>query len=272
MVLVLHIFQGDLRKPLNHHGRCNGMINLLYYIYLAVFLLYASTFALAFLNLKKAEKWLGLIALTANAAVLTLIVVSSGHLPVFNLFESFLLVIFVLGGLGIFCSKPEDAFPCVRIWIWLEIMVLFGITFFSSKTPSFFSYAHDNLYVVLFHAFRIVALALALFSSAQFIQFRVERNRDAPANELSNTGRNYLLLSAIFFLAGEYVGIIWCRNGWGDLWRWSAGFFQSTLIVLYLMLVFHIPGKNYRSESFRSLLGGMSGFVMLTLTLIRIVL
>lgn len=245
------------------------MITLLNYTYLAAFLLYASAFALALLNLKKAEKWLGLMALTSNAVALMLIIISSGHLPVFNLFESFLLVTFVLGALGIFCSKPDDSFPDVRMWVWMEIIILFGITLFFTKTPSLFLYDHDYLYILLFFGFRVVALAVMLFSTAQFIQFRVERKRGISKNGRLHKGRNFLVLSAIIFIVAEYVGIIWCQNGWGDFWRWSEGFFQSTLIVLYLMVAFHIPGRNYRAESIRSLIGSMSGFVMLTLIIIR---
>jgi hypothetical protein len=39
--------------------------------------------------------------------------------------------------------------------------------------------------------------------------------------------------------------------------------------VLYFMLAFHVPGRNRRSDNARSLIGGMSGFFMLTLTVVR---
>jgi hypothetical protein len=86
---------------------------------------------------------------------------------------------------------------------------------------------------------------------------------------ISHQGRNYLVLGAVFFLSAEYVGIIWCQNGWGDFWMWSQNFLQSTLIVLYLMLALHIPGKSRKSEHIRSVIGGLSGYFMLTLTLLR---
>ena len=242
---------------------------LLYFTYSAVFLFYASAFVLRLFDLKRAEYRVGLLALAANGVCLTLLTISSGNLPVFELFESFLLVTFVLGFLGLFCAESEESFPDTRVWVWSEILLLLTITLFSEKSTSPSVYNHNDLYIVLFHGFRIVTLSVMLFSSALFIQFRVDQNRGIPANDRYHKGRNFLLLGSILFLAAEYVGIIWCQNGWGDFWRWSEGFFQSTLIVLYLMLAFHVPGKNHRSENIRSLLGSMSGFFVLGMILIR---
>ena len=245
------------------------MQSLLYLTYLAAFLFYALAFALRLLDLRRAEHRLGLMALAANAACLTLLTISSGNLPVFELFESFLLATFVLGLLGLFCTRPEDRIPDIKTWVWLEILLLLFITLFSEKNASPAVYDHNDLYIVMFHGLRIVTLSVMLFSSALFIQFRVDRKRGGSSNRTAHKGRNFLLLGALLFLAAEYVGILWCQNGWGDFWHWSAGFFHSTLIVLYLMLAFHVPGKNYRAESIRSLLGGMSGFFVLSMILIR---
>jgi ABC-type transport system involved in cytochrome c biogenesis permease subunit len=245
------------------------MKNFLYFSYLAAFLFYGSAFALRLLDLRRAEYWVGILALVANAVCLTLLTVSSGNFPVFELFESFLLATFVLGLLGLFCAGPEDRIPDTRTWVWLEILLLLFIILFSAKNESPPVYDHNDLFIVLFHGLRIITLSVMLFSSALFIHARVERKRGAPANGTSHKGRNFLVLAAVLFLAAEYVGIIWSQNGWGDFWHWNAGFFQSTLIVLYLMLVFHVPGKNHRAEVIRSLLGCMSGFFALGMIIIR---
>lgn len=251
------------------HGRFKDMQNLICFSYLAAFVFYASAFALRLLDLRRAEHWIGLLALVANASCLTLLTVSSGNLPVFESFESFLLSAFVLGLLGLFCVRSETRIPDTRTWVWLEILLLLSITLFCAKSPSPAVYDHNDLYIVLFHGLRIITLSVMLFSSALFIHGRVARKRGAPANGTSHKGRNFLVLAAVLFLVAEYVGIIWSQNGWGDFWHWNAGFFQSTLIVLYLMLVFHVPGKNHRAEGIRSLLGCMSGFFVLGMILIR---
>ncbi len=245
------------------------MQNIIYFSYLTAFLSYAAAFALRLLDLRRAEHRVGLLALVASAACLTLLTVSSGNLPVFESFESFLLSAFALGLLGLFRAGPENRIPDTRTWVWLEILILMSITLFCAKSPSPAVYDHNDLFIVLFHGLRIITLSVMLFSSALFIHARVERKRGAPANGTFHKGRNFLVLGAVLFLAAEYVGIIWSQNGWGDFWHWNAGFFQSTLIVLYLMLVFHVPGKNHRAEGIRSLLGCMSGFFVLGMILIR---
>lgn len=245
------------------------MQNPLYLNYAAAFLFYGAAFALRLLDLRRAEYWVGLLALIANAACLTLLTVSSGNFPVFELFESFLTATFVLGLLGLFCARPENRIPDTRTWVWLEILLLLFIILFSGKKVSPVVYDHNDLYIVLFHGLRIITLSVMLFSSALFIQVRVERKRGSSENGTSHKARNFMVLSAVLFLAAEYVGILWSQNGWGDFWHWNAGFFQSTLIVLYLMLAFHVPGKNYRSEGVRSLLGCMAGFFVLGMILIR---
>lgn len=50
---------------------------------------------------------------------------------------------------------------------------------------------------------------------------------------------------------------------------WSQNFLQSTFLVLYLMLAFHFPDKGKYSEDIRSLIGGLTGFAVLTMSIIR---
>ncbi len=81
-------------------------------------------------------------------------------------------------------------------------------------------------------------------------------------------GRNYLILGAICFLISEYSGMIWCQQGWGTSGT-GAMFFPIPLVLLYLMIAFHIPGRNENAARIRSLLGGLSGVFLLTMTMIR---
>jgi hypothetical protein len=208
-------------------------------------------------------------AVILNLFILVYMYHRSGNLPVFNIFESFLLISFILGATGLFVLFRGDFSIKVRKWVWIEILVLFLIMSFSQKEVSPSLYDHSYIYIVLFHAFRCLALAFMLVATAWFIQFIIQREMNERTGMLAHQGRNYLVLAAVFFLMGEYVGIIWCQNGWGDFWSWSQAFFQSTLIVLYLMLAFHIPGKSRKAEDLRSMIGGLSGIFMLTLSILR---
>lgn len=208
-------------------------------------------------------------AVLLNLFVLIYMYNRSGNLPLFNLFESFLLISFIMGVVGLFVLFRGDFSAKVRRWVWIEILVLFISMTFTAKEASLPVYDHGYVYIVMFHGFRCMALALMLFATAWFIQFIIQREMDERTSMLAHQGRNYLVLAAVFFLLAEYVGIIWCQKGWGDFWMWSQTFFQSTLIVLYLMLAFHIPGKGRKSEDLRSVIGGLSGIFMLTLSVLR---
>jgi len=255
-------------------------------VYPFIFFFYALALVLKLLRLKNAGNFSCIAALITNAAALVLITISSGHLPLFELFESFLLTTFILGilllfsivhGKGFIRKNPyagpdirPDIRPDAGTWVLLEILFLLSVTLFFPKTASPSVYDHDNIYILFFFFFRIISLGTILFSSAQFIQFRREPQKGKYKNNLLQQGRNFLLLGTLLFLISEYAGIIWCQNGWGDFWHWNAGFFQSALIVFYLMIFFHIPpDSNKKSEGIRSVIGGMSGLFMAVCIILR---
>ncbi|MBW1783174.1 MAG: hypothetical protein JRL30_20830, partial [Deltaproteobacteria bacterium] len=209
--------------------------------YIASFLLYALTLLTAFSRWNGLSRFLSVMALALNGSVLAGIWIVSGQTPVFEIFAGLLFVTFILGILGAFCCPVDEGRWRVRTWVWIEVLFLFGITLFFPKEPPSYRYHHGDLWVVLFHGFRCLALSFALFSAAHFIRFRQDPLRKRAHNPHFKEGRNFLLLSALAFLCGEYSGIIWCQNGWGDFWHWSPAFFQSTLIILCLMAAFHIP-------------------------------
>ena len=121
-------------------------------------------------------------------------------------------------------------------------LVLFSVGLFLDKTPAASGFNHSYPWVIGFHGFRIATLAALLVASAHFLAVRhLLKTAGAGASRILHPGRNYLLLAAVLFLTAEYCGLVWCQNGWGDIWHWSPGFFQSTLILLYLMVAFHVP-------------------------------
>ena len=233
------------------------MLSNLFYI---VFILYSLTFLSCFTGLKIAELFTCSGATLISLFMLVYMYHSSGNLPVFDIFESFLLVSFIMGASGLFVLFRGDFSGKVRRWVWAEILLLFLIMLFFPKEASASLYDRGYVYMVLFHMFRCIALALMLFSTAWFVQFIIQRELNERTSILAHQGRNYLVL---------YVGMIWCQNGWGDFWMWSKTFFQSTLVVFYLMLAFHIPGKSRKSEDIRCVIGGLSGVFFLTMVVVR---
>jgi len=242
------------------------MLLKLYYI---IILLYLLCFVFRVAGRKAMEYAAGIAALAANGALLFFIGIQSGHLPLFNFFESFLFMTFILGLLGLFLEGPKDYSDKIRVWVWLEILALLAVTLFFPKEPAFSMYNYGYSLIILFHIFRYLSLPLMLYASAYYIQFIIQREKNERTRLLSQQGRNFLLLSAGLFLISEYVGIIWCQIGWGDFWMWGMNFLQSIFIVLFLMLAFHIPGKGKFSEDIKSVIGGLAGFAVLTLYVVR---
>ena len=227
-------------------------------------LFYASTLIAHLMKRERFSRLSAMAAIGANAAILAALAFSSHHLPVFSLFEGLLTSILVLGFLGVFCRQKETSRPDVAAWVWIEVLFLFGITLFFQKEAS--AYRHDStfLWVLLFHGLREIALGTGLFAVAHFIFFRLKKDRNALDKRILHQGRNFLLLTTVLFLNSEYAGMIWCQKGWGDFWHWNGTFFQSTLIILGLMLAFHIPGNSRRADDIRSLLGSAAVLLMLT--------
>ncbi|MBN1930252.1 MAG: hypothetical protein JW786_01410 [Desulfobacterales bacterium] len=234
------------------------------------FFFYAAAFGFSLLRKKKAENSAAFLGSIVNAIGLAILSMWSGQAPVFQLYESLIFSALILFGVGICCSKQEEKFPNVRIWIWLEILLLLGIAGFAQKAPSIYLYDHNYHLILLFQILRIAVVPLTLFSSALYIQSRFDiREGNTSAMHRAHQGRNFLIISSMLFLTAEYIGIHWCLRGWGDFWQWSAGFFQSTLIVLFFMLAIHIPGSNHRPGNWRPRIGILSGFLILFLTVIR---
>jgi len=215
------------------------------------------------------EGVLARLALIANGLLLGAIWAMSGHLPVFNLFESFLLTVFILGIIALIFTETSPARSWIRTWIWAEVILLFGILLFYPKIHAPQHFYDKDLYVVLFHLSRTVALAVMLLASGFYAEFLRTSRRSSSQEDSLHIGRNFLILGTILFLISEFAGILWCLNGWGDFWRWNYGFLSSTFIMLYLMLVFHLPGKGLVSKRMTSITGTMNSLVFLGIAVSR---
>ena len=149
------------------------MLLKLYYI---VIILYGISFAQQLLGSRKTEFGVAVSALICNGAVIILITIQSGHFPFFNIFESMMFVTFLMGATGLFFIK--DNFSDVRLWIWLEILLLLVITLFSPKEPSPPLYNHNCIYIVLFFGFRYATLAFMMCATAYYIRFLLKETRE----------------------------------------------------------------------------------------------
>jgi hypothetical protein len=124
-------------------------------------------------------------------------------------------------------------------------------------------YEHPT--VIGFFQFRIWALAFLLLSSFNYLA----GIKGLKASHGLSRGRNYLFTAAILYLMGEFSGCTWCLLWLGDYWRWSSGFFESTLVFLLMMLIFHLPQSWVGNPKLKALAGGLVGPLVMALVMIH---
>jgi len=247
---------------------CFFNMQLLIFFYLTITCFFLALFFLLARQFT-AEKYCSKAGCAFCALTLATLLIAKGNLPIFKDFESLIFITCILGTLVLFCSPRHGSGTSVRFWGYGFILGLLLLSLCYPKGPSPDGYIQHYIWSIFFLCFRQVALAAMLFSSCFFIQYRKDQRLEIKNPISSHPGRNYMLLSAVCFLISEYAGMIWCQKGWGDFWQWSNGFFQSTLVLLYLMTAFHIPGRNGNFDRARSLIGSLSGIFFLTMTMLR---
>jgi len=229
-----------------------------------VFLLYLGTTILTWLKNSGWTRVLLLSALVGHVWALVSYGLQTGHIPVFNPFEALSSTAFVLGLLTLFSFWRNTQQLSVQRWCLAVIVLLLAAAILWPAAPPCFDYNHSYGYAVVFHLFRRLALALALFAGAFFISALVTASTAIKtAAKLRHQGRNTIIAAVLIYLLSEDVGIIWCLRGWGVVWHWSPGFMISTMVLVYLMLALHLPGGSRKQGLWYSLIGLSCGPLML---------
>ncbi|MFP4533278.1 MAG: hypothetical protein ACLFNS_11415 [Desulfobacterales bacterium] len=184
---------------------------------------------------------LGLVLILAAAVAGGL---ENFRLPLYGLYETSLHMALVLSLCLEFAAyKPGMA----GLWSPGRIIVsaLLGLAWTAAGEFRFDFYIYQSLTVQLFFFLRVTAAGVSLFA---FLLFAA-----ACKNSFFNkTGNHSIFIqnalkatvaAGILFLFSELSGTLWCMRGWGDIWHWSANFFESAALFLLLMLPLHIPGR-----------------------------
>ncbi len=204
----------------------------------------------------------GLFFLSVNLA---LIIISAKRLPLYGIFESFTLVLWVLGICLYLSSKAKasaESALCGGVMLFLSVfMCLFPF----SLNQDYFMYASP--WVQSFFFFRILSAGVVLYAglrfSAGYAENRISKNRIFQLRQQ----HMFLLAGTVLYLVSELSGSIWCLKGWGDSWNWSENFFQSAAIFFLLMINFHVPSALLRSPGKRSVFGILTSFIVVFLIL-----
>ncbi len=230
---------------------------------IAIITLYIIAFFLTWLKKSAYNQLILLAAILIHGWNLVKFTLQTHHLPVFTPAASLISVAFILSLATCFMSTRTAAPLPMRRWAILLIIILLAAALLWPATPACFDYNHIYPYAVAFHAFRRLSLAAALFATALFLSTFGMDTRSMQTGIVRRQGRTALLVTTVFYLLSEDTGIIWCLNGWADVWRWTPGFIISSMVIMFLMLILHLPGGSLKNNSWQTVLGLSCGPLML---------
>lgn len=190
-------------------------------------------------------KYSGLVTAAFALAGYVGVIVVSGHAPASGDFEKSINVVFVLSLLGTLNLFRHGTVPQSLLFWPLALFFMGYALFFPLETGKDF-FMYHNPWVVAFFQLRIASIALIAYAFSVSISGLMAHS-GSRTGFISRT-RNYTLLGAALFLAGEFSGSVWAWLGWGDPWRWSRGFFMASVMFLLAIAAGHLPASVMASD------------------------
>jgi hypothetical protein len=178
------------------------------------------------------------------------------RLPLYGVLESLTTICLVAAVcLCLRPFSPKTAEGTIGAGI-LALLAALALFFPLSLNPDFFMYASP--WVQAFFFLRLLSGGIVLYAGIRFSASLAGRGRlssGAPGLEVTY---RFFLWASVLFLLSELSGSIWCLKGWGDSWRFSENFFQSTALFFLMMLNFHLPPFLAKHGRRKCLLGVVS--------------
>ncbi len=220
---------------------------------------YYSTLALligvATLTIVRQYTWAYYLRCAAIALSLTSLIgfyVHSGFLPVYNKFATLQNIVLLVLLASQYYAKRQH--PMVSVLSSCTVVILQALVLCYEFTPDTAYYMYQKVYVTAFFQCRVWAMACFTLSSIQYAASLWLPDRDNDYPYALKQGRNFTLLGASFFLAGEFSGSYWCLQWWGDTWHWSKGFMLAMVVFLLSMLSRHVPLALFNKKPLQTLL------------------
>ena len=218
---------------------------------------YAIACVVAFTGRHQIARWACMAGAAINFPVFILIIVSTRRLPIFGDFESITTITLVIGFLHLiqfYAGSPsyKRFYPFHAKCIFVSILVLLIYLAFFPKTLNQDFYMYDDIRVIVFFHFRILASSLFIYTAILFIAALAHGYPDGI-----HMGRNFLLMGSAIFLISEFSGSLWCLNWFGDSWHWSKGFLKASSLFLTAMLACHIPSNWKNSHRIQTIFGSL---------------
>ncbi|KIX16012.1 hypothetical protein [Dethiosulfatarculus sandiegensis] len=222
-------------------------------------------FALARFNQPRVARIVGIVPLLLALWGVGLIISTAGRVPMYGPLETLSQVLAVVLTMIFFFPPRADQRGAIVYLPWLGAALIQLLLILAPAKLNHNFYMYEHPMVIGFFQFRIWALAFSLLSSLNYLA----GIKGLKASHGLSRGRNYLFVAAILYLMGEFSGCTWCLLWLGDYWRWSSGFFESALIFLLMMLIFHFPQSWIANPKVKALAGGLVGPVVMILVMIH---
>lgn len=243
------------------------MTNLPLYIYWATLISFLFAMIFVFIKRPGLEKTAAVSGKISATLGIAAIIVLEKRLPIFGLYESTLYISFLLCVFDWFpgkslSGKTQKRLSC-QIYTIVLALLLFQITQPMAFNPDFFMYG--NIWVNLFFNLRLASAAFFIYAGVLLITG--SRLSQPEKETVMKKGRNFLLMGATIYLAGEWSGSFWCLNWLGDSWRWSEGFFKASCVFLLAMTALHLPPVFKHRDKAKAVAGTLPALFLLWMIL-----
>jgi len=191
-------------------------------------------------HLSLAFLWL---AISTHLVTLAWRSITAGHLPFTNLYETILLLSFLLALRLVLWRRQVE-----RRYRWIILMIIMGMIGTALLIPSSYKAmrplmpALDSFWMYLHvpaYFFGYMALILAFIYSLIFLWQGKNESSSEAANLLRRLD-NEVRIAFLFLNVGLITGAIWGYHSWGNYWAWDVKEVWALINILTLALYFHL--------------------------------
>lgn len=192
------------------------------------------------------------IAILAHLFTLIARSVSAGHPPFTNLYETMLLLSFLVALRLVFWRRQIDSRHRWLILLMILAMVGAAILLPSSlkvarplmpALNSFWMYIHVPAYF-----FGYMALILAFIYALIFL-FQGKNESSSEMVSLLKKMNNEVKIAFLFLNIGLVTGAIWAYISWGNYWTWDPKEVWALINILTLAVFFHLVKPKATKKS-----------------------
>lgn len=239
----------------------HSLLGMLIY---AAMLLYASAFVARKLSFRRAGRALFAAGFLIAAGAVAWRGLSTGHIPLQNLFEVFLAMGALIYPIALACRR----LPASREGadMLLGVILLWPAGFIFPETPRPLPPALQSFlfapHVLVYLAAYVLLAKSAILAAAQF--------RRRPEDEYAALDRSAHALTAWgypFLTLGLLLGAWWGKLAWGDFWHWDPKEMWALATWLIYTGYFHARAQFGREPRRLHATLLLAGFVAIILTL-----